>query len=132
MKYLLDTHSWFWLLEDFEKLPPKTRAALEDGDSYPVGISAISIWEIAMLEQRKRIVLKGKLEKWLQPALNSEWFDLIPLSPEISVASTRLPGGFKSDPADEIIIATARVHEATLITADQAIRKYRHVKTLWR
>lgn len=132
MKYLLDTHSWFWLLENFQKLPAKTRTVLEDGDNYPVGISAISVWEIAMLEQRKRIVLKGKLENWLQSALNPDWFDLIPLTPDISLASTRLPDRIKSDPADEIIMATARVHQATLITADNIIRKYRHVKTLWR
>ena len=70
-------------------------------------------------------------ETWLTAALRPEIVSLVPLSPAIAVESCQLPGQFHADPADRLIVATARLHGLTLITADEAIRSYPHLRTLW-
>lgn len=87
-------------------------------------LSAMSIWEIAMLTSRKRITLSRPVGAWIEASLVEPGPLLEPVSPEIALASCYLPGGFRSDPADEIIVATARVTGATLLTRDRHILDY--------
>ena len=132
---LLDTHVWLWFaLGDEARLGSAARRAIEDAaQSGRLAVSAITVWEIAMLETKGRIVLGMDCEKWIQAALTLSGLRLIGLDPEIAIASTRLPGEFHPDPADRILVATARALNGRLATADQRIIGYGrqdHVKVL--
>ena len=131
MKYVLDTHTWFWSLAGWDHLPAKVRGILENPRNAPFGLAAISVWELAKLVEKERITLTIPLSDWIQRALDPDLIELLPLSPQIAVDATTLPGDFHSDPADELIIATARLNNATLITADKRILAYDSVKTFW-
>ncbi len=95
-----------------------------------IGISAITIWEIAKLVEYKRLELPCPLGEWFHEALSYPAIRLIALTPEIAIESTKLPGDFHRDPADQIIVATARLHSAPLITSDRKILQYSYVKTV--
>jgi PIN domain nuclease of toxin-antitoxin system len=131
MRYLLDTHALIWALDSPERLPARVSEVLRDPANLPLGAAAITPWEIAMLSARGRLRLGQPVETWLTAALRPEIVSLVPLSPAIAVESCRLPGQFHADPADRLIVATARLHGLTLITADEAIRSYPHLRTLW-
>ena len=99
--------------------------AAEEGSL--IGVSAISCWEVAKLVELGRVALSCSLEEWLDQALSYPGVQLIALTPEIAIESTRLPGDFHRDPADQIIVATARVYGCSLVTSDEKILKYPHV-----
>ena len=94
-----------------------------------MGISAISCWEVAKLVEKGRLVLPCPIADWLENALAYPGITLLPLTPEIAVESTTLPRSFHKDPADQIIVATARIHDCLLVTADQEILDYPHART---
>ena len=131
MKYLLDTHVWYWLMEVPEKIPVSVRKTMSQNNSIPFGISAISLWEIAKLGEKGKIDFNIPLQNWMKNALEPDFMKRLELDEQVAVESTRLPEGFHRDPADQIIVATARIHNLTLITADRKILAYRHVRTLW-
>lgn len=131
MRYLLDTHTLIWALEAPEQLPVPIQALLSDPANLPFGVAAITPWEIAMLASRGRLQLGRPVSDWLAAALNPDFVSLLPLLPPIAVDSCTLPGSFHADPADRMIVATARHHGLTLLTADAAIRAYPHLRTLW-
>lgn len=123
---LLDTHIWIWLLNGDDKLKsspclPIIEQAVRESH---VMISAISVWEVGMLEAKGRISFDIDCLDWVKRALNAPGISLIPLTPEIAITSSRLPGDFHGDPADRIIVTTARNKSATLITRDNHIRIY--------
>jgi len=123
---LLDTHIWIWLMNgDVDRLSPGTVAAVERAaTSGLVHVSAISVWEVAMLESRGRIRFTRDCLDWVRQALGAPGLQLLPLSPEVAVASSRLPGAFHGDPADRILTATARLHDLCLVTYDERILEY--------
>src|ERR1019366_9814183 len=84
-------------------------------------VSAITAWEIGVLASKKRIDLHRDVMEWVRGALSFAGVSLVPLQPEIAMASTRLPWEMHPDPADRILVATARHLGATLVTADQAL-----------
>jgi PIN domain nuclease of toxin-antitoxin system len=84
----------------------------------------MSVWEIAMLASRNRIVLGKPTAEWVEEALSAPGLALEPLSPMIAIESCQLPAGFRSDPADHLIVATARMTGATLMTRDRRILGY--------
>ncbi len=131
---LLDTHAWVWLLNGSERLGPRAQKAIRGSlAEQAVLVSAISPWEVAMLVSKGRLVLDRDVGEWVQAALSLPGIRLEPISPEIAVASTRLPGTIHSDPADRMIAATARHLGSTLITADQLLLDYGkdgHIRTL--
>jgi len=92
-----------------------------------VAISAISCWEVAKLVEKGRLVLTRPIEQWMPVALSAPGLVLLPLSPAIAVESTKLPGAFHKDPADQIIVATSRLHALPLATCDGLIRNYQGV-----
>jgi len=118
---LLDTHCWIWLqLGDLEKFSQGTIEQIRrSGATGMLRVSAISVWEIAMLESKGRIRIHMDCLEWVRRALET-----VPLSPEIAVESNRLPGSPHGDPADRILIATARNLGARLMTRDQALLDY--------
>ena len=133
MATVLDTHTLVWLLEGNERLGPKSRdrikaSALSDG----LYVCAITPWEIAMLVSKGRLSFDQEIGQWLKSALSMPGIRLAPLSIDIAVASTQLPGDFHADPADRMIVATAINLAATLVTEDKLILTYSkagHVKT---
>ena len=131
---LLDTHVLIWTITQSNRIGQQTQALLESASADGnVCISAITVWEIAMLEAKARLNLDRDAETWLETIFDEGGLSLIPLSPAISFGSTRLPGNFHSDPSDRIIVATARDLNARLITADKSILTYAnqgHVKAV--
>lgn len=127
---VVDTHVWIWWILDTERLSDAQRRVMEDNEGDSIGVSAISCWEIAKLCEYRRLELPVELSEWLAAALSYPGVSLLGITPEVAVESTRLPGGFHRDPADQIIVATARVHACDLVTSDEKIVKYPHVRTI--
>jgi PIN domain nuclease of toxin-antitoxin system len=127
---LLDTHVWIWWVHDEAELTSECRDLLQAHESDGLGLSAISCWEVAKLVQRSRLILPVPLENWMDQALAYPGIQLLDLSPRVAVESVQLPGDFHQDPADQIIVATARLHNVPLVTADKLILKYPHVHTI--
>jgi len=94
-------------------------------------LSAISPWEFCKLLEKGRMGISSDPEKWIYEALNFPKLRIVPLYPALAYRSTVLPRPFHNDPADQIIVATAREENATILTADQRIQNYLHVKSLW-
>ena len=122
---LLDTHIWLWLAAGTEPLsrPARDAIAVAAGGGT-LRVAAMSVWEIAMLASRNRIVLGKPTAEWVEEALSAPGLTLEPLSPMIAIESCQLPAGFRSDPADHLIVATARMTGATLMTRDRRILGY--------
>lgn len=123
---LLDTHVWIWMVEgDATQVGPEAVASIEDAArGGAVCVSPISVWEVAMLESRGRLSLSRALDDWVRAALGAPGVRLLPLSPEIAIESARLPGEPNGDPADRILMASARILGARLATCDRAILEY--------
>ena len=133
--YLLDTHIWIWWMIGADPLRSSTarERIARDIDEESARVSVISLWEVGMLEAHKRISLTVDVETWTRQALSSPGLSLAPLTPDIALASSRLPGEIHGDPADRMLIATARSLGATLVTRDRRILEYSqagHVTTL--
>lgn len=126
---LLDTHIWIWLTDEHEALSAYQAQVIEEHRSDGLGVSAISCWEVAKLVEYGRLNLACDLETWMDAALDLPGIQLIELTPTIAIESTKLPGEFHRDPADQIIVATARIHRLNLLTMDDKILKYEHVHT---
>ena len=127
---VLDTHIWIWWVHGSDRLSQTQLEVIEANEDGVIGVSAISLWEIAKLVENGRLELPVSLEKWFSQALNYPGVQIIELTPEIATESTRLPGEFHRDPADQIIVATARVMKCKLVTSDEKILNYSHVKTI--
>lgn len=123
---LLDTHVWIWLMIGSDELKSsKCLPVIEQSAKQgKIRISAISVWEIGMLEARGKIKFTVNCIDWVNEALSAPGISLEPLSPEIAIESSRLPGDFHGDPADRIIVATARKLGATLVSSDKEILEY--------
>ena len=127
---ILDTHIWIWWNQDSPKLTSFQKEIIDSSRTYGIGISTISLLEISRLVNRGRLVLPKPLKEWFSIALAEEGIILIPITPEIAIESYSLPGEFHKDPADRIIVATARIYDCSLITNDGNILAYPHVKLI--
>jgi PIN domain nuclease of toxin-antitoxin system len=123
---LLDTHIWVWWIQQDPRLSREAMEYLDSLDSQEIGVSAISCWEVATLHSLGRIVFQPTLEEWMDSALVRTGITLIPLSPSIAIESAQLPGEFHRDPADRILVATARILACLMVTADEKILVYPH------
>lgn len=125
MRVLLDTHVLVWLLDDSDRISESVHAQIQQAaDEDLLFVSAITPWEIAMLESKGKLRLSREVADWLAAALALPGIHLEPLTPGIAVASTRLPWEVHGDPADRILLATVRQLGATLITADRQMLDY--------
>jgi len=123
---LLDTHTWIWLMNGEEPLkssPARQQIEQAVGPDR-MRVSVISVWEVGLLVPKNRISLSMGCDEWVRQALSAPGVSLAPLTPEIALASSHLPGEFHGDPADRIIVATARQIRATLVTRDSQIIQY--------
>ena len=129
---VLDTHVFVWWVSGSPSLSDKARAAIRrESDAGSIVVSSISVWEIAMLVVADRLVLSMGLDAWLETAKRIEALRILPVDAEIALESVRLPGDFHRDPADRMIVATARKLALPLVTKDRKIRDYAHVRTVW-
>ncbi len=127
---VLDTHIWIWWVDGSSQLTPRQRQHVVSHAGDGLGVSVISCWEVAKLVEMKRLVLSDSVTDWIAGALNYPGVRLLSLTPKIAIESTQLPGSFHRDPADQIIVATARVLDCPLLTADSKILQYPHAKKL--
>jgi PIN domain nuclease of toxin-antitoxin system len=119
---LLDTHVFVWHMEGSKKVGKRAQAAVEEAaESDAALVSAITPWEIALLVSKGRLKLGTDVMDWLSDALANPGLHVAPLEPEIAVASTRLSFDMHADPADRILVATARYLGVTFVTADEAL-----------
>lgn len=132
---LIDTHVWWWWENGIlGHIPDKAMRRIESAERYNMlRISAISAWEIGMLDHKGRLSALPDALSWIRQSLAVPGRGLVPLTPEIAVASTRLPDPPNRDPVDRILLATARVENLTLVTADRKLLDYgsrRHIRVL--
>lgn len=124
-RLLLDTHVWIWLMADSGQIAPATKQVVTLAQKERVLFaSVISVWEAANLEAKGRVQLGAGVHAWLEQSFADDGIQLLPLSPEIAVESTRLPGNLHRDPADRILAATARIEGLTLLTQDARLLEY--------
>ena len=131
---LLDTHVLIWLAEGLDDLPEASRQLIDrraaaDG----LAISAISFWEVAMLDARGRIRLSRPIEQWRHDVLAQRGISEVAVSGDTGIEAVQLPGELHGDPADRILVATARLRQMSLATRDRSLLRYGeagHVSTI--
>jgi len=131
---VIDTHVLVWWANGtLNKLSKAAKTWLSKAEKKDGGIlvSAISAWEIAVSVGKGRLTLAMDVEDWLGHAAALPGVRFVPLDRHTAVQSVRLPEPFHQDPADRIIVATARGLNLPLLTIDEKILAYRHVKTIW-
>lgn len=130
---VLDTHVLvWWVTGQASELSRKARAAIDkEATGGEILVSSISAWEIAMLVERGRLQLTMDVEQWLDIVTEIDAVRFVPVNNRIAVKSVALPGEFHKDPSDRLIVATARDMAAPLVTADEKIRQYAHIATIW-
>jgi len=131
LKVLLDTHVWLWWLTPDSPLARAERLGLDAcAGNREVLLSPISLWEAQMLHAKGRLELPGPFADWLTKAADESVLTLAPLDADVVLALDAMPKSFHGDPADRLIVATARAHRLKLATHDAAIRRSRLV-SLW-
>jgi PIN domain nuclease of toxin-antitoxin system len=132
MSYILDTHILFWWRMDFQRLTKAQAQVLDEleDQGQPAGLSAISLRELAQMIHRGRAIVDMQMEVWLDGIDSHPLLTILPLTAKIAAESVCLGDDFPNDPADQIIVATARCHNLTLITADERIRKWGKVRVV--
>ena len=131
---VLDTHIWLWLESDPGRLDEPARSRIEQAARLgTLWVSVMSVWEIGMLVAKDRIRLSMPVDEWVRQASLTPGMQMLGIIPEIALESTRLPDSPHGDPVDRLLMASARVHNLTLVTADEKILVYSaqgHLKAL--
>jgi PIN domain nuclease of toxin-antitoxin system len=132
MPALLDTHAWIWWVTEDRRLSAAARRAIERSQGRgDLSLSLVSVWEVAKKVEKAQLVLDRPVDQWLDAALAWPRLHLVEMTRPILIESCKLPPPFHGDPADQILIATARDRNAAIITRDEKIRAYAHVRTVW-
>ena len=132
ISHLLDTHILVWWLLDVQRLSKVQVNTLVElqRTNQPAGLSSLSLREMAFMVKRGRIDVDASLDAWLDSIDSHPLLTILPLTAKIAAESVRLGDDFPNDPADQIIVATARCHNLTLITADERIRRWGKVRVV--
>ena len=128
---VLDTHAWLWWASDPDRLSVRAKRAIADADA--IAVSTLSCSEVAMLEARGRISLDRPAGQWVRAALRAD-DRTAAVAPDLDVALAAAQlgeRGFHGDPADRFIFATAEALDATLVTRDEAMRRFDRHRTTW-
>jgi PIN domain nuclease of toxin-antitoxin system len=132
MPTLLDTHAWIWWVTRDRRLSRAASRAIDRAQAADsLWLSPISVWEVAKHVEKKRLVFDRPVATWVEDATSVPGLRLAPLTPSILVESCQLPSPFHGDPADQIIVATARDRDAAVVTKDLRLRGYSHVRSIW-
>ena len=127
MRYLLDTHTVIWYLDNSRRLPPRTEEIIDD-DNNRVYISSISLWETAIKVNLGKLELNSTFDQFLENVRNSD-FGILQIKDAYLKKLSILPSVHR-DPFDRLLISTALVENLTLITEDDTVRKY-NVSWIW-
>ena len=129
---VLDTHVWVWFTSNPELLSKAAKKAINVSmEQKAIFISSISAWEGALLAAKKRLKLTLEVPEWIAKSERLPFFHFLPVDNSVAVKSVNLPQPLHSDPADRIIIATAIAIAAPVVTKDEKLLNYPHVKTIW-
>ncbi len=129
---VLDTHAWVWFISNPELLSKRAKRYVDAAvEEKAIMISSISVWEVALLIAKKRLILTLELNDWIAKSEMLPFFKFIPVDNSIAIKSVNLPQPLHSDPADRIIIATAISLGAPIVTKDEKILNYSQVQTIW-
>jgi PIN domain nuclease of toxin-antitoxin system len=129
---VLDTHVWVWFVSNPELLSKPAKKAINAAMAQKeIFISSISAWEVALLVDKKRLELTLDITDWIAKTEKLQFFQFIPVDNSVAVKSVNLPQPLHSDLADRIIIATAITIAASVVTKDEKILNYPHVKSIW-
>lgn len=129
---LLDTHTLIWWIHESSRLSQKARKAIQyEKENGKLFVSSVSVWEICLLVKKERLQLSMDTDSWLEKIKSLPFVQFIPVDNTIAFKSVFLPGEFHADPADRMIVATAREKGVKLVTGDERIQKYPHVQTVW-
>jgi PIN domain nuclease of toxin-antitoxin system len=132
LSVLLDTHIWIWWLTAESPLSSIERDALDAAaERRETFLSAISLWEAQVLHAKRRLVLPAPFADWIVRAADQRIVSILPMDLAVVLELERLPASFHGEPADRMIVATARSHHLPIATHDRAIRRSR-VAVLWR
>jgi len=129
MRLILDTCAILWSVVDPKKLSAHAREIL-NLDSAEVFISPISSAEIACRVERKRIELDRHWKVWFRYFVKLNGWQIVPIDLDIIEEAYSLPESFHQDPADRLIVATARLHSLVVVTGDKKILDYPHVNAV--
>lgn len=122
---LLDTHAWLWIEADPDRLSKAARSRIkQEARAGKLWVSVMSVWEIGMLVAKDRIRLSMPVDEWVRQACATPGLQMLGVIPEVALESTRLPDSPHGDPVDRLLIASARQHNLTLVTADEKILAY--------
>jgi PIN domain nuclease of toxin-antitoxin system len=128
---LLDTHALVWWVSGGPLSANALRTIERHAPTRSLYVSSITVWEIATLVDRGRLALTLDVADWIARLETVDSLRFVPVDNRIALASTRLPGDLPRDPADRIIVATARWLDAPLVTRDARLAAYPHVETIW-
>ena len=126
---VLDTHAWIFLADDPKRLGKAARRAIAKADR--IGVATVSLWELALLVEKRRLSLDRELLPWMQDALADARVELLALTPAVVATAHQLRGALDGDPGDRIITATALVEGAKLVTRDLRITESGIVPVVW-
>lgn len=126
---VLDTHVWLWWIDEDPRLSVAASEAIERGGD--IGVSTISMWEVATLERLGRIRLLPDLRTWIRRAVARDGVSALPPTPEIAVAAGSLLPPFPGDPADRIIYATALVGDSRIVSGDRRFARHDPARVVW-
>jgi PIN domain nuclease of toxin-antitoxin system len=124
---VLDTHAWFWWAVSPPRLSRPAARVIERADR--IGVSAMSVFELADLVERRRIALDTPTRTWIRAALSQDRIEALPLTPEVAVDAAQLR--FASDPFDRLIYATARAEDAQIVTRDERMHAFDPKRAVW-
>ncbi len=126
---ILDTHIWIWWVNNSSRLTLQQQAWIQQHQSDGLGVSIISCWEVAKAVESGKLVLSIPVQEWLEAAIAYPGIQILNLTLPIIIDSTNLVG-FHRDPGDQLIVATTRIYQSSLLTADEKILVYSGVSTL--
>ena len=126
--YLLDTCAWLDAFNEPQLLRPETRSLINQ--LTMIQVASISLLEVSRKAETGDLLLSAPIERWFQAVLPPGKSQVLEITPEIAVEACRLPAEFHKDPADRLIVATARLKNLVVITSDHKILGYPHVRSL--
>lgn len=127
---ILDTHIWVWWNHNDSKLISNLDKIINEERSNGLGVCSITLIEISRLVTQNRLILPCSLQEWFNIALAQEGVILLSITPQIAIDSYSVPGNFHKDPADRLIVSTARIYDVPLVNVDEKILAYSYVKTI--
>ncbi|MEH2409172.1 type II toxin-antitoxin system VapC family toxin [Nostoc sp.] len=127
---ILDTHIWVWWNHNDSRLTPPHREAINRERPHGLGVCSISLLEISRLVTQNKLIIPCSIQEWFNIALAQEGVLVLSITPQIAIDSYSLAGNFHKDPADRIIVSTARVYDVPLVSVDEKILAYSDVKRI--